>query len=178
MRIAIWSLLALSLTTGALGGEIVRYRAPDGTLGFAGSVTDVPEGAEVLSITPAPEPSPPPPRPDAKRSVPAERSRALEREVAAEAQEEERWAAERLRLDEAVEGAQAGLEKAIVQRREQCWRRSRRQGRSGADGPKSCEEAVQRLTEAERALSRAQGERGELEERCRLEGCLPGWIRD
>ena len=179
LRIAIWTLLTVSLSTSALAGEIVRYRAPDGTLGFAGSVTDVPEGAEVLSVTPAPEaPASAPPRSAVKRPERAQRAKALEREAAALAQEEERWAAERLRLDEAVDGAQASLEKAIVQRREQCWRRSRRHGRSGPDGPTSCEEAAKRLTEAEQALSRAQVERSELEERCRLEGCLPGWIHD
>jgi hypothetical protein len=42
-------LLAVVIATPAIAGELIRYRRPDGTVGFTGSTSDVPPGARILT---------------------------------------------------------------------------------------------------------------------------------
>jgi hypothetical protein len=53
------ALLLLAVAGSAMGGELVRYRSPDGSLGFVDDERRVPPGSVVLSRSPLSAPSPP-----------------------------------------------------------------------------------------------------------------------
>jgi len=163
--------------------QIVHYRTPDGTLGYSDDPEAVPEDAEILEVTSGPPESVQVhPASSAKRSAATTTRKKLAASRDADARQEtadaESWANERRRLDKAVSEAAQKVEADRLHVGQQCWRRSGARGRRVQDGPRSCTEATQRLAEAERALEEARTAAGELEERCRVAGCLPGWIRE
>jgi len=178
---ALCGLLAVVMPQASLAEELVRYRTRDGRLGFADRLAAVPAGAIVLEVearAEAKEPAtlPPPVAPQAKPTVTrTRRPRASASSETDEQQQAERWRAERTRLDD----ARVTAEKQVVEDQLHVVQQCRTApGRQLKDGPRSCAEAMERLEKAKVELERTIEEAGQLEDRCRMEGCLPGWIRD
>lgn len=61
MRLLVLPLLAL-LALPAFAGELIRYRTPDGGIGFVDDEKRLPPGVEVISRTPLDPPAPPAPK--------------------------------------------------------------------------------------------------------------------
>jgi hypothetical protein len=73
MRIPLLAFACLIVALPAPAAEVIRYRTPDGSIGFVDDEKRLPPGVEVLSRTPL-EPSapkPPPPLPPAAAELPA-----------------------------------------------------------------------------------------------------------
>jgi hypothetical protein len=73
--LALALLLAIGLAARpAAAGELIRYRTPDGSVGFVDDEKRLPPGVEVVSRTPLERGAPPPPPPaaDAAATPPAE----------------------------------------------------------------------------------------------------------
>ncbi|HEY8494588.1 MAG TPA: hypothetical protein VIN04_11890 [Myxococcota bacterium] len=65
MHVPLLALLLLLAAAPAGAGEVIRYRNPDGSIGFVDDEKRLPPGVEVLSRTPLDPPAPPPEPPPA-----------------------------------------------------------------------------------------------------------------
>lgn len=75
MRLPLLLLALLLAAPSASGREVIRYRTPDGSIGFVDDEKRLPDGVEVLSRTPL---DPPAPRPAPAAPAPAEAELPLE----------------------------------------------------------------------------------------------------
>jgi hypothetical protein len=205
LRLAALALLALALPASA--GELIRYRAPDGSIGFVDDEKRLPAGVEVISRTPL---DPPRPAPAADVAEP-------EATAAAGATAGDPSA------PQGDEAAAACEDLADLRARTRCWRdRGERCGHHGlrsrcaaaeiATAEEWCArgdelraelsaldeahgeaqariDACQRsgirpqcageeLEQADRALRGWERRMEALEEQCQAEECLPGWVRE
>ena len=161
-------LSAWLLAMPAAGGDLIRYRAADGSIGLVDDPSKIPPGAAVLERSKATERPPDeeadeetaPPTPRTPRSQPAASAEEPdEDELAGEWCDRGREAAQRLQRAEA---SFAELSESY----ERC------------DNPwlyMYCSRSD--LDDAEYELASAQAAVEELQEQCRREGCSPGWLR-
>jgi hypothetical protein len=167
----------------AAAGDLIRFRAADGSVGMVDHPGKLPPGAVVLDVAektktaPSSDAGDAPPAPNLRRSFgrpraappPARpaRGEADEYEARNDRQEatEVEWCARGQSARYAIEDAEARLSAA-----EDAYDRcddgaiANRCSRSGIDS-------------AERAIARAEENLRRLEEECRTGGCDPGWIR-
>lgn len=161
--------LALLLCTAlpAAAGELIQFRARDGTVGFVDHPSKLPPGASVLSRKRSLPGSGPDPAPrffadePARELAPPARRAPLEEDRA----EAGAWC----QRGEAARGASAAAE-ARLERAEEEYDDCNAGGvvtycsRSAID---AAEQYLEASLETEKALA----------EQCRTSGCLPGWIR-
>jgi hypothetical protein len=166
--VALTLLAALLAAAPAAGGDLIRYRAADGSIGLVDHPSKIPPGAAVLERSKATERPPDaeadeetaPPAPRPPRSQPAARAEEPDvDEAASEWCDRGRAAAERLQRAEAE---LAELSESY----ERC------------DNPwlyMYCSRSD--LDAAEYELAGAQSAVEELQDECRRAGCEPGWLR-
>jgi hypothetical protein len=162
----------LLLAASAAGGDLVRYRAADGTIGLVDHASKLPPGAMVLQTSKQTEPEPSVEPEPAAEPAPARRRlfdrtarvkrRAADDEPAAE--EVESWCQRGRAAEERVERAERRLESA-EESYDLCNDRPRNE----------CSRAS--LDSAEREVDRAQEAQSQVEADCRSSGCDPGWLR-
>jgi hypothetical protein len=158
------ALAVVLIAVPAAGGDLVRYRAADGTIGLVDHPSKLPPGAIVLQTSkpteraPDPEPAaqpvlrhstPPQRRSFADPVSPAGSDAWCQRGRAAEQRIER--AADRLTM------AEESYDRCNDAPRSEC-------SRSGVDA-------------AEREVENAQEAQNELEADCRRSNCDPGWLR-
>jgi hypothetical protein len=156
-------LAALLLSGPAAGGDLVRYRAADGTIGLVDHRSKVPPGATVLDVSkptervPASEapPAPPAPRPRPSLAASAEESAA----------DAGLWCGRGRDAEDRIERAEANLAQI-------------------ADWYDRCDDTQlynwcsrSSLDAAEVEVQNAEDALTELEDDCRRSGCNPGWLR-
>lgn len=195
---------ALATVLPAAAGELIRYRGPDGVVGFVDDEKRLPPGVEVVSRTPierAPEPTPPAEDPPAPELAPAPPAASP---PAADADDCETLASplDRVRCLGAREarcshfGLAPGCEpERLATARDWCARGESLRleiahEASERDAARESHEACLRrgepawrcdgetLDEAERAALVAERRVEALEAQCHEEGCLPGWVRE
>lgn len=190
-RGAFAAVLLLAAPT-AWSGELIQFRAADGTIGFVDDASKLPPGARVVSRraskprqsdadeAPARWPFASEPWPSAAEDEAApfepsaERARdercadyGLARGCSAqEAAAARRWCERAASVHAAREGAERSLERA-------------------EEAYEECNESAvliycsrRQIEWAERQLEDAEGSLEALEEQCRSAGCLPGWVRE
>ena len=154
----------LLLAASAAGGELVRYRAADGTIGLVDHPSKLPPGAIVLQTSkpteraPQPEPAP---QPVFQRNAPAQRRSFADPISPAGATS---WGQRGRAAEERIERAADRLTMA-----EESYDRCN-------DAPRS-ECSRSGLDSAEREVEKAQDAQNELETDCRRSNCDPGWLR-
>ncbi|HEX2485663.1 MAG TPA: hypothetical protein VHQ66_10200 [Myxococcota bacterium] len=175
-RLALSLLLVLALPAAA--GDLIRFRAKDGTLGMVDHPSKLPPGARVIDQRAAtvskPDPEPaaaPAPAP------PSSSGRGLGRDTPApfasvpaspgeSGVDSGMWCDRGHRAHEAIEEAQRWVE-VDTERLDECNDSPRR----------DCDWLERQLEGRERTLERAERRLADLEAECRDAGCLPGWIR-
>jgi hypothetical protein len=162
----------LLLAASAAGGELVRYRAADGTIGLVDHASKLPPGATVLQTSKQTErAAEPEPVPDAepvreRRRLFDRTARAKRRAAADEpsAEDVESWCQRGRAAEERVERAERRLESA-EESYDLC-----------NDHPRyECSRTS--LDAAEREIDDAQEAQNQVEADCRSSGCDPGWLR-
>jgi hypothetical protein len=153
------------LAAPAAGGDLIRYRAADGTIGLVDSPSKLPPGATVLERSKATE-RPPDAEEAEERTPPAPRSQPAA--SAEEPDEDERareWCERRREAAERLRRAEADFAE-LSESYERC------------DNPwlyMSCSRSD--LDAAESELASAQAAVEGLQDDCRRAGCSPGWLR-
>jgi hypothetical protein len=165
-------LLALLLATAAAAGELVRFRASDGSVGLVDHPSKVPHGAVVLdheSREDRPASADDAPAPQSRPRAAAIRSRtgASRRAPPAAPQSgsASTWCDRGTSAHAAVEQAEQRIEYE-EERYDEC-----------DDGGILVACSRYRVEQAEEALEAAQQRLEQLEEACREAGCEPGWLR-
>jgi hypothetical protein len=186
----------LLLATAASGGELIRFRAPDGRVGMVDHPSKLPPGAVVVErrekTERAPEPAEerrdaPPPAQQDRRSGRGLQARPGDEEEtswraadsaeclrfglptkcsAGKIQIAENWCERGRDARTRIERAEQGLEQA-EESLEDCETASLRGG--------YCSRG--RLEQAEVELEDAEAALAQLESDCRDRDCLPGWVR-
>jgi hypothetical protein len=161
-------LAAWLLATPAAGGDLIRYRASDGSIGLVDHPSKVPPGAAVLERSTATE-RPPDAEADVETAAPTARTpRPQPAASAEEPDDDERaqeWCDRAREAAERLQRAEASFAE-LSESYERC------------DNPwlyMYCSRSD--LDAAEYDLASAQAAVEELQEECRREGCSPGWLR-
>jgi hypothetical protein len=154
----------LLLAASAAGGDLVRYRAADGTIGLVDHPSKLPPGATVLQTSKpterAPDPEPAP-EPLLQRNAPAQRRSFADPMSPAGS---DSWCQRGRAAEQRIERAGDRLAMA-----EESYDRCN-------DAPRS-ECSRSGLEAAEREVENAQEAQNELEADCRRSSCDPGWLR-
>jgi hypothetical protein len=158
------ALAVLLLAGPAAGGDLVRYRAADGTVGLVDHPSKLPPGAIVLETSKpterAPDPEPAP-EPVFQRSAPAQR-RSFADPISPAGSDS--WCQRGRAAEQRIERAADRLTMA-----EESYDRCN-------DAPRS-ECSRSGVESAEREVENAQDAQNELEADCRRSNCDPGWLR-
>ena len=174
-RLALSLLLVLALPAAA--GDLIRFRAKDGTLGMVDHPSKLPPGARVIDqraatvskpdLEPAPAPASAGSSSDRglRRRSP-EPFAAVPASASPEPSDSGTWCDRGHRAHEAIEEAQRWVE-VDTERLDECNDSPRR----------DCDWLERQLEGRERTLERAERRLADLEAECRDAGCLPGWIR-
>lgn len=156
--------VALLLAAPAAGGDLVRYRAADGTIGLVDHPSKLPSGATVLQTSPPTERAPAPepaPEPVLQRTAPAQR-RSFADPISPAGSDS--WCQRGRAAEQRIERAQDRLTMA-----EESYDRCN-------DAPRS-ECSRSGVESAEREIENAQEAQNALEADCRRSNCDPGWLR-
>jgi len=168
--------LALALAAPAAAGDLVKYRTPDGSIGYA-APQNVPPGAEVLRegppaghVTRSGEARRPHYLPDEEPEAGEGAAPAARAEEAPSARDV--WQAKKEEAEDAVREARSRLTQARAAASElRCGRRY--EDRACPDAREDIHRWIAEVEEAEEYL--AEG----LAEECRRDwDCLPGYLRD